>query len=129
MIMKRSSSANRKSKQKLTPEGKLYIKSGTRLIRMFVSSALIVAVSFEVIINPSLATLAATALKVLFVVLNGFTGYKEGLANITVDTVDYISEQIDYLERFIVWDKKHPVTDSVISQNISQNVINCDKIQ
>jgi hypothetical protein len=97
MIMRRASAAKRKASRKLTPESKLYIKSGTRLVRMFISSALIVAVSFEVIINPSLATLAATALKVLFVVLNGFTGYKEGFANITVDSVDYVGEQITYL--------------------------------
>lgn len=129
MIMRRASAAKRKASRKLTPESKLYIKSGTRLVRMFISSALIVAVSFEVIINPSLATLAATALKVLFVVLNGFTGYKEGFANITVDSVDYVSEQITYLERFIVWDKKNPVVTEFISQKISQNEINCDKIQ
>ncbi len=129
MIMRRASAAKRKASRKLTPESKLYIKSGTRLVRMFISSALIVAVSFEVIINPSLATLAATALKVLFVVLNGFTGYKEGFANITVDSVDYVGEQITYLERFIVWDKKNPVVTEFISQKISQNEINCDKIQ
>lgn len=129
MIMRRASAAKRKASRKLTPESKLYIKSGTRLVRMFISSALIVAVSFEVIINPSLATLAATALKVLFVVLNGFTGYKEGFANITVDSVDYVGEQITYLERFIVWDKKNPVVTESISQKISQNEINCDKIQ
>jgi hypothetical protein len=129
MIMRRASAAKRKASRKLTPESKLYIKSGTRLVRMFISSALIVAVSFEVIINPSLATLAATALKVLFVVLNGFTGYKEGFANITVDSVDYVGEQITYLERFIVWDKKNPVATEFISQKISQNEINCDKIQ
>jgi hypothetical protein len=129
MIMRRASAAKRKASRKLTPESKLYIKSGTRLVRMFISSALIVAVSFEVIINPSLATLAATALKVLFVVLNGFTGYKEGFANITVDSVDYVGEQITYLERFIVWDKKNPVATEFISQKISQNEVNCDKIQ
>jgi hypothetical protein len=66
---------------------------------------------------------------VLFVVLNGFTGYKEGFANITVDSVDYVGEQITYLERFIVWDKKNPVATEFISQKISQNEINCDKIQ
>ena len=124
MIMRRESAAKRSSGRKLTPTGKLYVKSGFRLVRMFVSSALIVAVSFEVLLNPSLATLAATAFKVLFVVLNGIVGYKEGFANITVDTVDYVGEQINYLERFIVWDKNNPVANDFISQKISQNETN-----
>lgn len=110
MIMRRESAAKRSSGRKLTPTGKLYVKSGFRLVRMFVSSALIVAVSFEVLLNPSIATLAATAFKVMFVVLNGFVGYKEGFSNITVDTVDYVNEQIGYMELFLTWTERTPET-------------------
>lgn len=111
MIMQRESVAKRKTRPRLTPTNKRYIKSGTRLARLFINSALISAVSFNVLLDPSLATLAATAFKVLFVVLNGFVGYKEGFSNITVDTVDYVNEQIGYMELFLTWSERFPDTD------------------
>ena len=108
MIMQRESVAKRKIRPRLTPTNKRYIKSGVRLARLFINSALVSAVSFNVLLDPSLATLAATAFKVLFVVLNGFVGYKEGFSNITVDTVDYTNNQIDLMEQFIKWAERVP---------------------
>lgn len=108
MIMQRESVAKRKIRPRLTPTNKRYIKSGVRLARLFINSALVSAVSFNVLLDPSLATLAATAFKVLFVVLNGFVGYKEGFSNITVDTVDYTNNQIDLMEQFIKWADRVP---------------------
>lgn len=110
MIMQRESVAKRKTRPRLTPTNKRYIKSGTRLVRLFINSALVSAVSFNVLLDQSLATLAATAFKVLFVVLNGFVGYKEGFSNITVDTVDYVNEQIGYMELFLTWTERTPET-------------------
>lgn len=129
MIIQRESAKKRRIKPRSTPTQKRNVKSGFKLGKLLINSALISAVAFEVLLNPSFATIAATAFKVLFVVLNGFAGYRDGFENITVDTVDYVSEQITYLERFIVWDKKNPVVTEFISQKISQNEINCDKIQ
>ena len=114
MIMQRESVSKRRTKPKRTPTFKRYTKVSFRLVRLFVNAALISAVSFNVFIDPSLATLAATAFKVLFVVLNGVAGYKEGLTNITVDTVDYIGEQIDYLNQFIAWAKREEEKKEVI---------------
>lgn len=110
MIMQRESVAKRKTRPRLTPTNKRYIKSGTRLARLFINSALVSAVSFNVLLDPSLATLAAIAFKVMFVVLNGFVGYKEGFSNITVDTVDYVNKQIGYMELFLTWTERTPET-------------------
>ena len=109
MIMQRESAKKRRIKPRATPTWKRNIKSGFKLGKLFINSALISAVAFEVLLNPSFATIAATAFKVLFVVLNGFAGYRDGFENITVDTVDYTNNQIDLMELFIKWTKRVPV--------------------
>ena len=109
MIMQRESSKKRRTKPRATPTKKRNIKSGLKLVKLFINSGLISAIAFEVLLNPSFATVAATAFKVLFVVLNGFAGYRDGFENITVDTVDYTNNQIDLMEQFIKWAKRVPV--------------------
>lgn len=106
MIMHRESAKKRRIKPRATPTWKRNIKSGFKLGKLFINSALISAVAFEVLLNPSFATIAATAFKVLFVVLNGFAGYRDGYDNITVDTVDYTNNQIDLMEQFIKWTER-----------------------
>ena len=108
-IMQRESAKKRRIKPRATPTQKRNVKSGFKLGKLFINSALISAVAFEVLLNPSFATIAATAFKVLFVVLNGFAGYRDGFENITVDTVDYTNNQIDLMELFIKWTKRVPV--------------------
>ena len=109
MIMQRESAKKRRIKPRATPTQKRNIKSGFKLGKLFINSALISAVAFEVLLNPSFATIAATAFKVLFVVLNGFAGHRDGFENITVDTVDYTNNQIDLMEQFIKWTERVPV--------------------
>ena len=109
MIMQRESAKKRRIKPRATPTKKRNIKSGLKLVKLFINSGLISAIAFEVLLNPSFATVAATAFKVLFVVLNGFAGYRDGFENITVDTVDYTNNQIDLMELFIKWTKRVPV--------------------
>ncbi|MBR2474726.1 MAG: hypothetical protein IKB51_06865 [Clostridia bacterium] len=111
MIMQRESSKKRRTKPRATPTQKRNVKSGFKLGKLFINSALISAVAFEVLLNPSFATIAATAFKVLFVVLNGFAGYRDGFENITVDTVDYKNNQIDLMEQFIKWAERVPVEE------------------
>ena len=109
MIMQRESAKKRRIKPRATPTQKRNIKSGFKLGKLFINSALVSAVACDVFLNPSLATIAVTSLKVLFVVLNGFAGYRDGFENITVDTVDYTNNQIDLIELFIKWTKRVPV--------------------
>ena len=109
MIMQRESAKKRRTKPRATPTQKRNVKSGFKLGKLFINSALVSAVACDVFLNPSLATIAVTALKVLFVVLNGFAGYRDGYDNITVDTVDYTNNQIDLMEQFIKWTERVPV--------------------
>lgn len=111
MIMQRESAKKRKTKPRLTPTNKRNIKSGFKLGKLFINSALVSAVAFDVILNLSLATIAATFFKVLFVLMNGFAGYRDGFESITVDTVDYLNFQIDLMNQFFTWEKKNPVTE------------------
>ena len=50
-------------------------------------------------------------LKLLAVVMNGFTGYKFGYENIVFDTVNYMDDQTDLMNQAMQYFDAHPETE------------------
>ena len=65
----------------------------------------------EVLVNPSWETVGAVALKLISVAFSGYSGYRAGYANITVNAVTFMQDQIDLLEEFKQWEEKSSASD------------------
>jgi energy-coupling factor transporter transmembrane protein EcfT len=109
MIMKCGRGNKRRAPLGVRPETRKKVNYGVKLITTISTSLFTCMLALEVISNPSWATFAELCIKLLMVVLSGFTGYKMGYENITVSTVDYILDQTDLLNQFEQYLDKYPV--------------------
>ena len=109
MIMKCGRGNKRRAPLGVRPETRKRVNYGVKLITTISTSLFTCMLALEVISNPSWATFAELCIKLLMVVLSGFTGYKMGYENITVSTVDYILDQTDLLNQFEQYLGKYPV--------------------
>ena len=100
MLLKRERGNKRRAPLGVSPKAKRRTKYSIKLITTVSTSIFTCMLALDVISNPSWATFAELCIKLLFVVLSGFTGYKMGYENITIDTVDYILDQTDLLVQF-----------------------------
>lgn len=64
------------------------------------------------VVEPSWAIFASCMLKLLAIVMNGFTGYKFGYENIIFDTVNYIDDQTDLMNQAMQYFDAHPAPDT-----------------
>ena len=131
MILKRGRGNHRRSPLGIKPETRKNIAYGTKFIYTCVTSLLTGVILFDVIIDPSWATFAACCLKVLLVVLNGFFGYKMGFENITVHTVDYMSDQIDLMQQLEQYIESHPevikIEDDIVVETSTEETSTQEK--
>ena len=131
MIFKRGRGDHRRSPLGIKPETRKNIAYGTKFIYTCVTSLLTGIILFDVIIDPSWATFAACCLKVLLVVLNGFFGYKMGFENITVHTVDYMSDQIDLMQQLEQYIESHPeiikIEDDIVVETSTEETSTQEK--
>ncbi len=109
MIMKCGRGNKRRAPLGVRPETLKKVNYGVKLITTISTSLFTCMLALEVISNPSWATFAELCIKLLMVILSGFTGYKMGYENITVNTVDYILDQTDLLNQFEQYLGKYPV--------------------
>ncbi len=100
MILRRERTYKRRAPLGKSPHSRRNIQYITKLISTIVTSIFTCMLALEVIGNPSWATFAELCLKLLMVLLSGFSGYKMGYENITIDTVNYIQDQTDLLHQF-----------------------------
>ena len=119
MIMKCGRGYKRRNPLGVRPEIKRYWHYGIKLVTTVIISSLTGMIALELIKNPTWATFAELCLKLLTVVLSGFTGYKMGYESITIDTVNYITDQIDLLTQFEQYLGKYPV--SVMEEESPEN--------
>ena len=108
MIMKRGRGNYRRNPLGMRPTTKKGIQFGVKFITLGITTLLTGVMVLEALINPSWATVVSCMLKVLIVVLNGVAGYKMGYENITVDTINYVSDQKDLLYQFLRYIETHP---------------------
>lgn len=111
MIMKRGRGGNRRAPLGLKPQTKKGWAFASKFITSLLTSGLTGAIALDAIANPSWATFAEMCLKLLLIVLNGFAGYRMGYENITIDTVNYINDQIDLMKQFEQYMDKNPIEE------------------
>lgn len=85
----------------------------------FAKSALIafglVAVSLDLVTDPSWVVFATVCLKLVSVIFNCFSGFKTGYSNILIDSVEYMNAQIDIMQQAIQYIEAHPTTKTPIA--------------
>lgn len=108
MIMKCGRGNKRRNPLGVRPETKRGWNYGIKLVTTIIVSIFTGMIALDLIKNPTWATFAELCLKLLTVVLSGFTGYKMGYENITIDTVNYITDQIDLLTQFEQYIENNP---------------------
>ena len=110
MIMKRGRGNKRRAPLGVRPETAKTINYVVKLATTVGTSIFTGMIALEAISNPSWATFAELCIKLLMVILSGFTGYKMGYENITINTVDYILDQTDLLNQFEQYLGEYPVS-------------------
>lgn len=100
MIFKRGRGAGHRSPLGVNPHTKKGTAFAIKFVKISITTLLTSIIVLDVVINPNWATFAACCLKLMPVILNGFTGYKMGYENIVYDTVNYMSDQIDLIHQF-----------------------------
>ncbi|MBQ8308945.1 MAG: hypothetical protein IJX96_03830 [Clostridia bacterium] len=108
MIMKRGRGSSRRTPLGVKPQTKKGLAFGSKFVTTLLTSGLTGAIALNTIANPSWATFAELCLKLLLIILNGFTGWKMGYENIVVDTVNYMNDQIDLMYQFEQYLEKNP---------------------
>ncbi len=100
-ILKRGRGSKTRNPLGANPETKRMVDYSSKLIKSLITSILTGVIVLDVVIAPNWSTAAECFLKILPMVLNGFMGYKMGFENVTVDTVNYMNDQIDLMNEFI----------------------------
>lgn len=111
MIFKRGRGAGRRVPLGTNPTTKKGTAFVVKFIKISVTTLLTSIIVLDVVVNPSWATFAACCLKLMPVILNGFTGYKMGYENIVYDTVNYMSDQIDLIHQFQQYVADNPTAE------------------
>ena len=123
MIFKRGRGSKRRTPLGTKPETKRGVAYGTKFFKTCVTSVLTGIIVLDVAITPTWATFAACCLKLMPVILNGFAGYKMGYENIVVDTVNYISDQIDLMHQFKQYVESNPTPVLIHSENDNKETV------
>lgn len=95
----------------VTPDTMKNIVFGKKLVKMSFISACLSMIALDVILQPSWTVFAGVCLKLFAVVINGFEGHKEGLANISVHTVNYVNNQSSLMQQAVHYIETHPTTE------------------
>lgn len=111
MLLKRGRGSNKRAPLGVKPETKKYVAFGSKFATIALTSLIMVMIAFDVMATVNWSTVAAVALKILAVVLNGFAGYQFGYENITIDTVNYMNDQSDLMEQAIQYCEANPVKE------------------
>ena len=107
MMLGEQGSSRRRLLLGLTPNTKKNIAFGTKFVKMSLVAICMSIIAFDVILEPSWVVFASVCIKLVTVVMNGFSGYQEGFANIAVDTVNYVNNQSDFMVMAIQYIEAH----------------------
>lgn len=108
MIMKRGRGSSRRAPLGTKPETKKSINFGVKFGSTFVISLVMSIIVLDMVVEPTWVIFASCMLKLLAVVMNGFTGYKFGYENIIFDTVNYMDDQTDLMNQSMQYFDAHP---------------------
>ena len=100
MIYKEIRSSIRRRGMRMHPNTRKMFDIGFQVIKTLFTTYAVGMIVYDLVSAPTWETVCTVALKVVTVAMTGYTGYKAGFKNITVDTVAYMHDQIDLLEQF-----------------------------
>lgn len=108
MIMKRGRGSSRRAPLGTKPETKKSINFGVKFGSTLLISLVMSIIVLDMVVEPTWVIFASCMLKLLAVVMNGFTGYKFGYENIVFDTVNYMDDQTDLMNQAMQYFDAHP---------------------
>lgn len=124
MIMQKARSNNKRKPLGESPKTKRERAYIIKFIITTITALFTVLIVLDAITNPSWETFAELCLKLLLIVFNGFTGYKMGYENITIDTVNYMNDQIDLMEQFEQYCEENPEEKKQeIAQKVEEKIL------
>lgn len=103
MLMRRGRGRYRRAPLGITPEGKKGINFSAKFVSTIVTVLALSLIALEPAENLSWITFAKCCIKLIAVIVNGYSGYKFGYENIVFDTVEYVEDQTDLLQEAIDW--------------------------
>lgn len=101
MIMKGGRSSSRRSPFSISPKIKKAFVFTYKIVTMLLVSLMLILVVIKNGDKSFWTVFTACIIRLLTVIMNGFSGYKFGYENIAIDTVNYMSDQTDLLRQFI----------------------------
>lgn len=110
-IMTLGKTIHTRSALAVTPDVMKNIAFGKKIVKMSFISLCMSMVSLEIIMQPSWTVFAEVCLRLVTVVINGFTGHQEGFNNISVHTVNYVNNQSALMQQAIQYIEAHPTTE------------------
>lgn len=122
MIFKRGRGAGCRAPLGVKPTTKKGAAFAIKFVKISITTLLTSVIVLDVVVNPTWATFAACCLKLMPVILNGFTGYKMGYENIVYDTVNYMNDQIDLIHQFQQYVADNPTPLSFATNEESSEV-------
>lgn len=114
MILKRGRGSARRSPLGVEPEKRRRAGYAMKFFLTFGLAILMTVITLNPKANLTWGTFAECILKLFPVVLNGFTGYKNGYENIIVHTVNYINDQVDLMRQLIHYVEENPTPKPLV---------------
>lgn len=115
MILKRGRGSARRNPLGIEPEKRRRAGYAMKFFLTFGLAILMTVITLNPKANLTWGTFAECILKLFPVMLNGFTGYKNGYENIIVHTVNYINDQIDLMRQLIHYVEENPTPKPLVS--------------
>lgn len=128
-MLKRGRKSARRSPLGSDPKRKRAIQHFVRFVTTLFTCVVTGVIALEMLVDPSWNTFAECLLKLLPVVINAFLGYKMGYENITIDTVNYMNDQIDLMRQFINYVEEYPTPQNISVEEKIEEVKDTTKKQ
>lgn len=101
MILKRGRRSGKRDPLGMDPNTKKTITFSVKFVTTVITTLFMTAIVVDFVVEPTWIMFVSCMLRLMLVVLNGFSGYKFGYENIVYDTVNYMDDQTDLMEQAI----------------------------
>ena len=99
MILKRGRKGGKRDPLGMDPVTKKKITFSIKFVTTVITTAFMTAIVVDFVLEPTWIMFVSCMLRLMIVVLNGFSGYKFGYENIVYDTANYMNDQTDLMEQ------------------------------
>ena len=101
MIMKRGRGSSRRSPLSVSPKTKKAFVFTYKIVTMLLVSVMVILVIIKSGEKTFWEVFTACTIRLITVIMNGFSGYKFGYENIVFDTVNFMADQTDLMRQVI----------------------------